>query len=198
MPLKIFRVNAKSWVGGNLFHNKWHHKSTWLSYLPDEHTHIQKVIYKNVFLTSCCQLWTFANTFVVVCILCTEITSWLPDAAYFACCSTEAFKVYPVGWKRKNEGRGGGSLWLLFLKRQRPTHLYSSGRGVTSAGSIIRIKVCAICITVLSSLWFSRAAWWFHMLSCYFNFFAKLRICVVQFLCRSYLELLSQLTGDWS
>lgn len=71
------------------------------------------VIYKNVFLTPCCQLWTFANTFVVVCILCTEMTSWLPNAAYFACCPTVAFKVYPVEWKRKNEGRGGGSQWLL-------------------------------------------------------------------------------------
>lgn len=75
---------------------------------------IIQVIDRNVFLTPCCQLWTFANTFVVVCILCTEITSWLPNAAYFACCSTVAFKVYPVEWKRKNEGRG--SLWLLFLK----------------------------------------------------------------------------------
>lgn len=66
-----------------------------------------KVMPRNHFLTPCCQLRTLANTFVVVCILCTEITSWLPDAAYFACCSSVAFKVYPVEWKRKNEGRGG-------------------------------------------------------------------------------------------
>lgn len=116
MPLKI-------WACGNLFHSKCPSQmQTWffLLYFPDE-----QVIYINVFLTPCCQLWTFANTFVIVCVLCTEITSWLPDAAYFACCSTVAFKVYPVEWKRRNEGRGGGSSWLLFLKRQYPTYLYS-------------------------------------------------------------------------
>ena len=97
-----------------------HQKLTWFLYFPDE-----QVIYENVFLTPCCQLWTFAHTFVIVCILCTEIASWLPDAAYFACCSTVAFKVYPVEWKRKNEGRGEGSSWLLFLKRQHPARLCS-------------------------------------------------------------------------
>lgn len=58
---------------------------------------------QNVFLTSCCQLWALANTFVIVCILCTKITSWLPNAAYFACSSTVAFKVYPVERRRKME-----------------------------------------------------------------------------------------------
>lgn len=123
MPLKIFGGSANIWVGGNLFHNKLHHKTTQLFCFPDDSKAPVIEKEKNVFLTPCCQLWTFANTFVVVCILCTEITSWLPNAAYFACCSTVAFKVYPVEWQRKNEGRGGGSPWLLFLKRQRPTRL---------------------------------------------------------------------------
>ena len=121
MPLKIFGGSAKIWMGGNLFQNKCHYKLMPIVCIAVK-CNYSKVMHRNHFLTPCCQLRTLANTFVVVCILCTEITSWLPDAAYFACCSSVAFKVYPVEWKRKNEGRGGGSLCLLFLKRQRPTN----------------------------------------------------------------------------
>lgn len=125
MPLKIFgEVPRFGWVGicsTTSCITKLHNYFVFLTI--QKHQLLKKK--KNVFLTPCCQLWTFANTFVIVCILCTEITSWLPNAAYFACCSTVAFKVYPVEWQRKNEGRGGGSPWLLFLKRQSPTRLNS-------------------------------------------------------------------------
>lgn len=60
-----------------------------------------------VSLTSRRQLRTLANTLVVVRVLCAEIASWLPDAAYFARGSTVAFKVYPVEGKGKTEGRRG-------------------------------------------------------------------------------------------
>lgn len=46
--------------------------------------------------TSCEHLWTFADTFVVVCILCAKIISWLAYAAYFAGCPCKSFKVNPV------------------------------------------------------------------------------------------------------
>lgn len=34
MPLKIFGGSANIWVGGNLFHNKLHHKTTQLFCFP--------------------------------------------------------------------------------------------------------------------------------------------------------------------
>lgn len=73
-----------------------------------------------VSLTSRRQLRTLANTFVVVRVLCAEIASWLPDAAYFARSSTVAFKVYPVEGKGKNEGRGGSLLLACSSKGNIP------------------------------------------------------------------------------
>lgn len=49
-----------------------------------------------VLLTSRCQLGTFADAFVIVCILRAEVASRLTEATGFACCSRVTFKVYPV------------------------------------------------------------------------------------------------------
>lgn len=51
-------------------------------------------------------LWTFADTFVVVRVLCAKIISWLADAAYFAGCPRKSFKVNPV-----NMQGGVGRRW---------------------------------------------------------------------------------------
>lgn len=84
----------------------------------------ERLVRKSVVsLTSRRQLRTLANTFVVVRVLCAEIASWLPDAAYFARGSTVAFKVYPVEGKGKNEGRGGSLLLACSSKGNIPlTH----------------------------------------------------------------------------
>lgn len=55
--------------------------------------------------TSCEHLWTFANTFVVVCILCAKIISWLAYAAYFAGRPCKSFKVNPANMQRKKKKR---------------------------------------------------------------------------------------------
>lgn len=53
--------------------------------------------------TSCEHLCTFANTFVVVCILCAKIISWLAYAAYFAGRPCKSFKVNPANMQRKKK-----------------------------------------------------------------------------------------------
>lgn len=51
--------------------------------------------------TSCEHLWAFADAFVVVCILCAKIISWLANAADFAGSPCESFKVNPGSMQRK-------------------------------------------------------------------------------------------------
>lgn len=120
MPLKIFSLDVPrfGWVGN--YCPKCHRSprpravpgaSDWLA---------RKSV---VSLTSRRQLRTLANTFVVVRVLCAEMASWLPDAAYFARGSTVAFKVYPVEGKGKSEGRGGSLLLACSSKGNIPlTH----------------------------------------------------------------------------
>lgn len=127
MPLKIFFAGcAKIWPGWEIVPPrapKCHRKPRLRARTRRSREREWLARKSVVSLTSRRQLRTLANTFVVVRVLCAEIASWLPNAAYFARGSTVAFKVYPVEGKGKNEGRGGSLLLACSSKGNIPlTH----------------------------------------------------------------------------